>query len=192
MARPSLKDQRKEEILDAFEICVARYGVEGATLDKVAQQADLARALIRHNIGNRGQLLAAFIDRFFARSKKMQAQTVAALPVVGRVPTYVDWLFDQNYANPTFILVSEALIAAAADNPELAKRMRAWIHAFIEDMAKVIAAEYPHASKQDVSVVATGIAGVYFTIDSYSPLGPMRDLRAASKDAALRLLGTLD
>ena len=34
MPRPSLKAQRSEEILDAYERCVARYGVEGATLEK--------------------------------------------------------------------------------------------------------------------------------------------------------------
>ena len=53
MARPSVKEERREQILTAYEQCVARYGVEGATLDKVAEEAGLARPLIRHNIGNR-------------------------------------------------------------------------------------------------------------------------------------------
>ena len=43
MARPIVKDQRRAEILDAFEACVARYGVEGATLAKTAEQAGLGQ-----------------------------------------------------------------------------------------------------------------------------------------------------
>ena len=38
MPRPSVKAERTEEILDAFERCVARYGVEGSTLERIAEQ----------------------------------------------------------------------------------------------------------------------------------------------------------
>ena len=43
MARPSVKDERTEAILAAFERCVARHGVEGATLQRTADEAGLAR-----------------------------------------------------------------------------------------------------------------------------------------------------
>jgi len=70
MGRPSLKKERFEEILDAYEQCVARYGLAGATLEQVARQAGLARPLIRHHIGNRDDLVEALINRFINNSKR--------------------------------------------------------------------------------------------------------------------------
>ena len=49
--------RRRQEYLDAFEKCVARYGIEGATLAKIAEIAGLARPLVRHNVGNRDTYL---------------------------------------------------------------------------------------------------------------------------------------
>ncbi|MEO1142890.1 MAG: TetR/AcrR family transcriptional regulator, partial [Pseudomonadota bacterium] len=63
MARPDIKESRREQIIDAFEFCVARYGVEGATLAKTAEQAGLARPLVRHNVGNRDDLVDALTKR---------------------------------------------------------------------------------------------------------------------------------
>ena len=43
MGRPSIKAERREQILDAYETCVARFGVGGASLEKIAETAGLAR-----------------------------------------------------------------------------------------------------------------------------------------------------
>ena len=59
MPRPSVKDQRREEILTAFARCVALYGVEGATLEKIAAEAGIARPAVRHFVGNRDELVEA-------------------------------------------------------------------------------------------------------------------------------------
>ena len=69
MPRPSLKLQRSEEILDAFERCVARYGIEGTTLEKTAEEAGLQRSLLRHNVGNRDDLLNSLVNRFISESR---------------------------------------------------------------------------------------------------------------------------
>lgn len=67
MGRRSLKAQRREEILDAFEACVARYGMEGTTLERVAEFAGLGRPAIRHNVGNREALIDAALERIVER-----------------------------------------------------------------------------------------------------------------------------
>ena len=53
MARPRVTAERREEILAAFARCVARDGVEGASLQQVADEAGLARGLLRHHLGQR-------------------------------------------------------------------------------------------------------------------------------------------
>ncbi|WP_136657807.1 TetR/AcrR family transcriptional regulator [Nitratireductor sp. XY-223] len=191
MGRPSIKAERTAEILDAYEQCVARFGIDGATLERVAKQAGLARALIRHNVGNRDDLFDALVERFFDVSEQRIRDLVPALPDSGRARALVDILFDIRHSNDTHVLVAEALIAAAADRPVLAGRMKGWIADFIAAIASVLQEAYPGAAPDRVSAVATGVTGIYFNVDSLTMLGGMGELRRASKDAALMLVASL-
>ncbi|WP_254429764.1 TetR/AcrR family transcriptional regulator [Ruegeria atlantica] len=51
--------QRSEEVLDAYMTCVARYGLDGATQERVAAEAGVKRPLLRHYLGNRDQMITA-------------------------------------------------------------------------------------------------------------------------------------
>ena len=140
MGRPSIKAERTAEILDAYEQCVARFGIDGATLERVAKQAGLARALIRHNVGNRDDLFDALVERFFDVSEQRIRDLIDALPDSGRARALVDVLFDIRHSNDTHVLVAEALIAAAADRPALAGRMKDWVADFVAAIASVLQA----------------------------------------------------
>lgn len=192
MARPSVKQERRAQILEAFEHCVAHYGVEGATLERVAEQAGLTRSLIRHNVGNRDALLEALVERFLARSRRRMAEMLAALPESGRLDVLLDWLFDPRFADSTDVLVAEALIAAGARDERLAETLRRWLAAVVEDFARVIALDHPEAAAEDIEAVAAGLTGIYFNVESTAPLGPMPALRAASRRAAAKLIGSLE
>ena len=191
MGRPSIKRRRSREILDAYETCVARHGVEGATLERVAAEAGLARSLIRHNVGNRADLLDALVARFLSNSETRTAEMIAGLPEHGPVPALIDRLFDRKQADVSQVLVAEALIAAAADNPKLAARLGDWVGAFVDAIAQVLEAAVPDAAKVDIEAVAAGITGIYFNVDSLASLGDPGGLRSASKRAALMLAVTL-
>ena len=80
LARPSKKIERTEEILEAYERCVVRFGVEGATLQRVADECGLARPLLHHYVGNREDLLEALVGRFTARSEADDAEYRQHLP----------------------------------------------------------------------------------------------------------------
>lgn len=67
MARPSKVEERREQILDAFERCVVRTGLQGITMDKVAKEAGLPRSLVRHFVGNRDDMVEAVFERFMHR-----------------------------------------------------------------------------------------------------------------------------
>ncbi len=192
MPRPSLKEERRSQILEAYEVCVARYGVEGATLERIAEEAGLARALIRHNVGNREDLLAALMDRFEAQSNSEMRETYALLPAERRLRTLIDWLFDPAYADPKQVLVSEALISAAPQYPRIAKAVRRWVNGFVDDLAALVADEFPSADKDHVQAVAAGLTGIYFNVDSMMPIGKMNRLNDASKRAALLLVESLE
>ena len=192
MARPTLKNERREQILDAFETCVARYGVEGATLAKTADEAGLARPLVRHNVGNRDELLAALVDRYLKNSQAKMAETFAALPVENASDVLIDWLFDPLYTDAKLVQVASALISASNDNPELATKMRRWVDEFVSSLNDQLAMDFPAADPAQVAAVAAGVSGIYFNVEALYPLGDITALAASSKRAALTLLKSLE
>jgi len=192
MARPELKDERREQILDAFEVCVARYGVAGATLAKTAEIAGLARPLVRHNVGNRVDLLQALIERVQNRSRDAMEKLGSGLPSEKPSRALVEWLFDPQYANTQSVQVFAALIAASADDPALARQMKAWTDGFLDAIRQVLSGEFPNAGPAHLEAVTAGITGIYFNVESLYPVGDIRPLVAASRQAALLLLDNLE
>ena len=192
MARPSVKDERTEAILAAFERCVARHGVEGATLQRVADEAGLARGLLRHHVGNREEMIAALAERFLRKNDALTAELLAELPAEGRIEALIDLLFAPEYASEAGDLrVAEALIGAAATRPALRKLLRRWFDDFEATIAGELRGAYPEAAEEDLCAVTTGLVGIYFSVDSLTPLGPLPELFERSRRAALRLVGTL-
>ncbi|WP_108879489.1 TetR/AcrR family transcriptional regulator [Anderseniella sp. Alg231-50] len=192
MARPDIKTERREQILDAFESCVSRYGVEGATLAKTAEMAGLARPLVRHNVGNRDELLEALVDRFLERTRNSMATMISALPAENKAKTAIDWLFDPKFSDPQLVRVSNALIAASCENPSVAARMLVWLNDFITRLDELLADEFPDADPEKVAAATAGITGIYFNIEALYPLGDTDVLVAASKRAAIILLESLE
>ncbi|MEO1201626.1 MAG: TetR/AcrR family transcriptional regulator [Pseudomonadota bacterium] len=191
MPRPSLKKERRAEILEAFGRCIARYGVEGATLERIAEQAGLARSLIRHNIGNKDELLDAFLDDFLDRADAESNELFENLPSEGRVATMIDWLFSSQPADSKVVSVTNALISAAIDRPVLARRLRDWTASFTDRIGRELDAAFPDSPADDIEAVASGVAAIYFNFDTMVPLGGVTRLRESSRAAAVRLVETL-
>ena len=192
MARPSKKEQRSEEILDAYERCVVSFGVEGATLQRVADEAGLARPLLHHYVGNRDDLLDALIARWVARAESDEAKFDAFLPETGRCKAYIELLFDPRYASSSHeILLYQALIVAAQQRPALRLQLKAWYEEFVTDLIDELRAEYANADKSALREVATGVVALYFNADATASVMDAKSLFLDSKRAALRLLETL-
>ena len=191
MARPSLKAQRSEEILDAFEQCVARYGVEGATLEKTAEEAGLQRSLLRHNVGNREDLINALVKRFVEKSNTA-TDALVLMVSEGTLPKeFIDILFDERYSNPQSVLLAQALIIAAPSYPEISIHLQDWVDHFVKSMVKILKKIHPRAKASQYRDVAVGLMGIYFNAESFTPLGAMAELRRDSRKAALRLIQTI-
>ncbi len=190
MARPSVKEKRTEEILDAFERCVARYGVEGSTLEKIAEQAGLRRSLLRHYIGNREELIEALLERFISRSNTVMAQMTTLLEDASAAK-FIEYLFYEEDGD-TSALVSQALIVAAAEHENIRIQMTEWGAQFTAQLSNIISGIYPTISEADLNEIATGIEGIYFNYASFAVLGKSEKMKKASIGAALRLLKTIE
>lgn len=192
MARPEIKDDRREQILDAFETCVARYGLEGATLGKTAEIAGLARPLIRHNVGNKEDLQEALVERFLTRSREAMEDLLGSLPEGNRLEALLETLFDPRSANPQLVLVFNALSAAAPDDAVLAAQLQQWLTDFVKRLEAEIARGCPNAPAGLVEAAAAGVSGIYFNVEALYPIGISDRFVASSRKAAHLLIAALE
>lgn len=156
MARPSLKAEKTEVILTAYEQCVAKYGVEGATLQRVADTAGMARPLLRHYIGNQEDLLKQCSARMLARSVEQFQQ----IHLIQSVDDFIEMLFIVGDNDEDEIAVAWALIVASPDYDFLHKDMQGWSDAFHTAMADTLKSLFPNADKPKIDAVATGLIGI--------------------------------
>ncbi|MEG3637968.1 TetR/AcrR family transcriptional regulator [Magnetococcus sp. PR-3] len=191
MARPSKKAERTEEILQAFQQCVARYGLEGSTLEHIAQASGLQRSLVRHYVGNREALVEKLADRVIEQSVDQWRGFLAMLPATDMADALIEGLFEVEHSDAAFVLVIESLIFSAGHNPALQKRMQHWMHTFSEDLFKLFQRDYPQVDEAALRAVSFGIISLYFNLDSLSPLGMSTQYRPSAQEAAKRLVASL-
>jgi AcrR family transcriptional regulator len=56
VGRRSLAQERTVQILQAYAVCIGRFGLEGATLERVSEESGFSRGHIRHYVGNRDEM----------------------------------------------------------------------------------------------------------------------------------------
>jgi AcrR family transcriptional regulator len=77
--RPPLQERSRESLrrmLDAAEVVLARYGLQGATLPRIAAEADISPANVYRRFRDKDALMAAVFERIRKRSA---AATTAAV-----------------------------------------------------------------------------------------------------------------
>ena len=189
MARPDLSAERSEQILDAFSRCVARSGLDAVSLEEVASEAGVRRSIIRHYIGNRDDLVAAFLDRLEARLQQQNDDMRAwfiANPGVGSLPHYLFW-----DAPDDELPVLESVFSAARRNPAIAVRLENWLQGFADALGGVLRASFPEADQEDITTVAHGLAAIYNNHQSMLTLGVPPRYRAMALAAAEVLIASL-
>ncbi|MEM7233345.1 MAG: helix-turn-helix domain-containing protein, partial [Planctomycetota bacterium] len=70
MPRRDLTKERTEQILDALERCVVHFGLGGTSLERIAEEAEMKRSILRHYVGNRDDLIVAMAERLAARYRR--------------------------------------------------------------------------------------------------------------------------
>lgn len=194
MARPSNKDQRKEEILQAYEVCISLYGVEGATLKKVAEHANIARPLLRHHVGNSEDLLEQALARFLKRSDLVLEEFFNYVSDKASGSSLLESLFYVDHSNEqtTDILIAWAFMLGAQTNPILKNKMNDWNNNFRSRMLVLMNELYPSADERLIEVVSDGILGLYYNVESTIPIFEMENFRSNTFSAAKILLDTLE
>jgi AcrR family transcriptional regulator len=189
MPRPSLADVRRPQLLDAYARCLVRFGAEGSTLDRIAEEAGVTRALVRHYLGNRSDVDRALVTYVRERGVRWFLEIGEGLAPSDRLDRVVDALFEQDSDQPGQVV--DTLLGAAAQEPALRTLLREmyleWEHLLDADLA----AAYPDADparRRQVAYAILCLAGMH---GSLAELGFPDDRRMAAAASARLLAGSL-
>ena len=93
MPRRDLSGERTEQILDAFERCIVRHGLDGSSLELVATEAGVKRSILRHYIGNRNEIVMAMANRAIERNLRSFKARVDGIAEMKRIDGLLKLLF---------------------------------------------------------------------------------------------------
>ncbi len=192
MARPDLSKERTGQILDALEHCIARYGLEGSSLELIAEEAGVKRSIIRHYIGNRDELLVALTKRLIERSLALIDLVVAALPRRNRSKVLVDYLFsDDSESSSDSAVALDLLIAMSEQYPTCRELLREFMEQMVAKVAEQLELAHPSTSPKQCWSVANGVLAIVFVADSLAPLSLPKNYKKSWKQNATQLIKSL-
>ena len=160
MPRPDLRAERSGQILDAFARCVARKGLDATSLADVAREAGLRRPLVRHHIGNRDDLIRAFVDRLDALWRRQTDDMRAWFAANPGGAALSDYLFheDGGAAEPPAV---DSIFTLARHDAAVARRLSDSLDYFADGVAAVLRMRFPEADETALCHAAAGIVAIY-------------------------------
>jgi AcrR family transcriptional regulator len=189
--RPKLDEQRREEILQAFEACVARKGLSDTTLQDVAEQAQLPRPLVRYFVGNRDAMVALLLERIVSRA---QAQLLGSRHVQGKVDArnVVDFLFDVVFADDTSNAVIVELWYLARRDDDTRQHLQQIYARLTKELAAFLAKDPSiRAPKKQIESVAFSLVSLAYGECAMRNLGVSSVPPASVRDLAHGITSTL-
>ena len=182
MARPRVGDERREQILAAFEACVLRNGIEKTTLEDIAQEAGQPRSLVRYFAGNRDELTSLLIDRLVTRT----AARLVAMHArgAGSATAYLEALFGEFYEDEFSNRVIVELWHMSRRSPELRARLFRLYGDILRTVASEISGSQPGldpdaAFDATYATYALGLGVAVLSAIGLTANDPARMLRAA-------------
>ncbi len=172
MGRKSLAKERRENLLDAFERCIVKYGLEGTTLKQVAEEAGMTRSIIRHYIGNRDDLVDALIERVITQYVAQLEAEYDAVPDDKLIEFMLDDMFGEKPArNQHDSIIIGVLMTAKERYPRAKKMLVAMFEAIIASVAQDLHKLYANASKDACYQVAYALICMSEMHESFMWLG---------------------
>ena len=155
MGRKDLTKERQDAILDATELCISKYGLQGATLVNIAAEAEINRGLIHHYIGNRDDVIQLMLERLLERYQSSFEKYAATRAESNHGEIVVDYYFEA-----WFELAPEddALLVELLAESERDSHVRKLLHKLYEGFEDMIAREltlhYPKANTEKLKSVS--------------------------------------
>ncbi len=158
MGRKSIAVLRQEEIIDAFEICIGKYGFANSSTRRIAEEAGIKQPMISHYFGGKDALIKALVNRItnqyifeFENSVKKQNES-------NRVQKLLDYLFGPELLGPQSKgnLIGQ-LISASTNDESLRGLINSMYDLFIETGKNELGLFFKNADSQHIDNCVYGI-----------------------------------
>jgi AcrR family transcriptional regulator len=166
-----------------------KFGPEGSTLDRIAAEAGVTRALVRHYLGNREDVDRAFVAHIRTMYVDWFLGLGTGLPSAQRLPIVLDALFSQDTDEPSGSV--DALLGASAEDPVLQGLLREMYLELEHLLDAELASSKPEADPQERRRVAYGILCLAGMHRSLSDVGFPTDRGRAARACAQQLVASL-
>lgn len=191
IGRPSMRLERRRQIVSTFIDLVAERGLERVTLADVAEAAGVQRPQLRHFIGNREDLILAAVDEL-----SLRYEASAAEMGLGEEPTIdqlIDLLFSDELSRdqPTETAAFGALLAEAVLRPAGRGAVIKGYDMLLGQLASALRREYPGAPIARIRDVAYVVLCLVEPNTTLQQLGYPRVRQLAAANAARRQVARL-
>lgn len=172
MARPSVADERREQITEAALRTMAEHGVSETTLDRIATAAGMSRGHVRHFVGNREDLLVDAARAFYTP----EGGEPAILPrEIITLEGTLDYLFGEYFAaasSENSIVLG--LVELSRTMPKIAEVLSSAYLDTETRLGAMLAAQYPEANPEvraevAVTILSTALGNVFLEEFNHDP-----------------------
>ena len=136
-----LREFRVREILDAACRVVALYGFQGATVERVAEEADIAKGTIYLYFQNKDGLFTAAVEQGIQNfTSQLRAQVAEALTPIEKLQRLIEASLELSDTYRDFfktLLLERNFLAASPNHPEAAHMLDLYL-AHIHFMEEII------------------------------------------------------
>lgn len=192
MPRKSLANERREQLLNAFERCIVKYGLEATSLEQVADEAGMTRSIIRHYIGNRDDLVGALVERRLRESAQLLEAKYTGLSPTDSVQLTLDTMFA---AAPSIDERDRVILEIIFTTKGHYPRAKAMLRQAFEDLVRSFATDlrhaYPQATYKRCMQVSYAIICMSEMNEAFMWLGMPQRYNAHAREIAESLLKTL-
>lgn len=172
MGRKDLTTERQDSILDAAESCIAKYGLQGATLNNIAAEAGINRGLIHHYVGNRDNVVQLMLERLLERYQSSFEEYSALQPRGNHADFIVGYYFDAWFelAPEDDALIME-LLAESKRDPKIRKLLHQLYDGFETMIANELNRIFPEADNTKLHSVSYSLMLLAFSHATITWLG---------------------
>jgi len=193
MPRRSLAKERRQQILDAFEQCITRYGLEGTTLEQVADEANMSRSIIRHYIGNRDSVVEELVKRRLKQTTDALIKQYEGLSPEDSVKLTLSTMFTENpVINEGDQILLDVMTTGKDRYSGARQRLRKAFEEIIQSFTDDLRLVYTSATYEQCRQVAYAIICLAEMNESFMWLGINRKYNADARVIADTLLATLE
>jgi AcrR family transcriptional regulator len=191
MGRKSLKAERVSEILDAFERCVEAKGLQGTTLDNIAEESGMARRMIRHYVGNRKEVIDAGVTRIISKFENSVLQNIEHTIPEKRFELAFDYIFSDAFNQLPATRLVAALLPVSLYDPDVQASVKSIYDFFRKGLAQELMQLNLQANESEIEQAAYSIMCLSFGGGWMSNIGFDSRLNEKNKKIASDLINSL-